>query len=61
MRCRCGRSSARRPRCAERTGRDPHLEIMIPLVDYEAELERMRDLVEEAAEATSALRSPSAR
>ena len=27
----------------ERTGRAPHLEIMIPLVDYERELELVRD------------------
>jgi len=33
----------------QRTGRDPQLEIMIPLVDYEAELERMRNLVVKAA------------
>jgi pyruvate,orthophosphate dikinase len=33
----------------ERTGRTPELEIMIPLVDYEAELERMRELVVDAA------------
>ena len=29
----------------ERTGEMPHLEIMIPLVDYERELELMRELV----------------
>jgi pyruvate,orthophosphate dikinase len=33
----------------ERSGRAPELEIMIPLVDYEAELERMRKLVVDAA------------
>jgi pyruvate, orthophosphate dikinase len=34
----------------ERTGRTPHLEVMIPLVDYERELELMRALVLESAE-----------
>jgi pyruvate, orthophosphate dikinase len=33
----------------DRTGRAPEVEIMIPLVDYEAELERMRALVLDAA------------
>jgi pyruvate,orthophosphate dikinase len=33
----------------ERTGKAPHLEVMIPLVDYETELELMRDLVVGAA------------
>ena len=33
----------------ERTGQGPELEIMIPLVDYEAELERLRKLVVDAA------------
>jgi pyruvate, orthophosphate dikinase len=33
----------------ERCGRAPELEIMIPLVDYEQELERMRKLVVDAA------------
>jgi pyruvate,orthophosphate dikinase len=33
----------------ERCGRAPEVEIMIPLVDYEQELERMRKLVVEAA------------
>ena len=38
----------------ERTGSVPHLEIMIPLVDYEHELALMRDLVQRAAaQATS--------
>ena len=36
---------------AERTGSAPRLEIMIPLVAYEKELEFMRDLVEGAVEA----------
>ena len=30
----------------ERSGEAPHVEIMIPLVDYEQELELMRELVE---------------
>ena len=34
-----------------RSGRAPHLEVMIPLVDYERELELMRALVLESAEA----------
>ena len=33
----------------ERTGKAPLLEVMIPLVDYETELELMRDLVVDAA------------
>jgi pyruvate, orthophosphate dikinase len=33
----------------ERTGKAPLLEVMIPLVDYETELELMRELVERAA------------
>jgi pyruvate,orthophosphate dikinase len=33
----------------ERTGQAPELEIMVPLVDYEAELERIRALIERAA------------
>jgi pyruvate,orthophosphate dikinase len=33
----------------ERCGRSPHLEIMIPLVDYEQELKILRDLVEDVA------------
>ena len=33
----------------ERTGEMPHLEVMIPLVDYERELELMRDLIERVA------------
>jgi pyruvate, orthophosphate dikinase len=33
----------------DRTGEAPRVEIMIPLVDYEAELERMRRLVTDAA------------
>ncbi len=33
----------------ERSGAEPVVEIMIPLVDYEQELEMMRDLVERAA------------
>ena len=37
-------------RCAERTGAPPQVEIMIPLVDYERELELLRDLVERVAE-----------
>jgi len=32
-----------------RTGRSPHLEIMIPLVDYEQELSILRELVEDVA------------
>jgi pyruvate,orthophosphate dikinase len=36
----------------ERAGSAPHLEIMIPLVAYEAELETMRDLVVRTAERT---------
>jgi pyruvate, orthophosphate dikinase len=36
-------------RVRERCGRAPELEIMIPLVDYEQELERMRQLVVDAA------------
>jgi pyruvate,orthophosphate dikinase len=34
----------------ERTGTPPRVEVMIPLVDYELELELVRDMVEEAAE-----------
>jgi pyruvate,orthophosphate dikinase len=34
----------------ERTGDAPHVEIMVPLVDYEMELELMRELVVEVAE-----------
>jgi pyruvate,orthophosphate dikinase len=34
----------------ERTGSMPHLEVMIPLVDYERELELLRDLVERVGE-----------
>jgi pyruvate,orthophosphate dikinase len=33
----------------ERTGTPPRVEVMIPLVDYELELELVRDMVEEAA------------
>ena len=33
----------------ERTGEMPHLEVMIPLVDYERELELMRDQIERVA------------
>ena len=33
----------------ERTGEMPHLEVMIPLIDYERELELMRDLIERIA------------
>ena len=33
----------------ERTGEMPHLEVMIPLVDYERELELMRDHIERVA------------
>ena len=33
----------------ERTGEMPHLEVMIPLVDYERELELMRDHIERIA------------
>src|SRR5919197_810013 len=36
----------------ERTGKAPEVEIMIPLVDYERELEVLRKLVERAAAAT---------
>ena len=36
----------RAARCEERTGEAPKLEIMIPLVAYEQELELMRELVE---------------
>ena len=32
-------------RCTSAPARPPHLEIMIPLVDYEQELEIMRELV----------------
>ena len=35
----------------DRTGAMPHLEVMIPLVDYERELEVLRDLVERVGEA----------
>ncbi len=38
----------------ERTGESPHLEVMIPLVAYERELEVMRDLVERVAAEESA-------
>ena len=41
---------ARRAAVAERTGRAPHLEIMIPLVAYERELELVRDRVLAVAE-----------
>src|SRR4051794_29240336 len=34
----------------ERTGRDPHLEIMVPLVAYEGELEVMRRMILEVGE-----------
>jgi pyruvate, orthophosphate dikinase len=34
----------------ERTGRMPHLEVMVPLVDYELELAFMRRLIERVAE-----------
>ncbi len=34
----------------ERSGEAPHLEVMIPLVDYEAELEILRKLVVDAAQ-----------
>ena len=30
----------------ERTGHEPHLEIMVPLVAYERELELMRELID---------------
>ena len=33
----------------ERTGEMPHLEVMIPLIDYERELELMRDHIERVA------------
>ena len=33
-----------------RTGHSPHLEVMIPLVDYERELELLRDLIERVGE-----------
>jgi pyruvate,orthophosphate dikinase len=36
------------------TGQSPRVEIMIPLVDYERELEEMRKLVEDAASAAAA-------
>ena len=45
-RCRCGRSSAPRWRCASAPASAPTVEIMIPLVDYERELELMRELVD---------------
>ena len=42
-----GRGDHRAPRAVrERTGKPPQLEIMIPLVAYERELELMRELVE---------------
>ena len=44
-RCRRARSSAPRKAVAERSGEAPQLEIMIPLVAYEKELELMRELV----------------
>jgi pyruvate,orthophosphate dikinase len=34
----------------DRTGDKPHLEVMIPLVDYEREIELLRDYVEQTAE-----------
>jgi pyruvate,orthophosphate dikinase len=37
----------------DRTGRAPQVEIMIPLVDYERELELLRSLVEDAAAAAA--------
>ena len=45
-RCRCGRSSRRRSRCAKDSGESPQLEVMVPLVAYEQELELMRGLVD---------------
>jgi pyruvate,orthophosphate dikinase len=41
----------RAARAAAEGGRAPHLEIMIPLVDYEQELEIMRELVESVGDA----------
>jgi pyruvate,orthophosphate dikinase len=34
----------------ERTGDKPHLEVMIPLVDYEREIELLRDYIEQTGE-----------
>ena len=48
-RCRCGRSSGPRWPCATGPG-GAHVEIMIPLVAYERELDLMRELVERVAE-----------
>ena len=45
-RCRCGRSSAPRSRCASAPATRAEVEIMIPLVAYERELELMRELVD---------------
>ena len=43
----------------ERTGAEPAVEIMIPLVDYEQELEQMRALVERGRAQPSRRRTPS--
>jgi pyruvate,orthophosphate dikinase len=48
MQVRALMSAARAVR--ERTGEAPHLEVMIPLVDYEQEIERMRALVVQEAD-----------
>ena len=49
-RCRCGRSSGRRARSSERTGEAPLVEIMHPLVGFEEELRRLRELTVRVAE-----------
>jgi pyruvate,orthophosphate dikinase len=44
------RAMTRAPRpCASAPGEMPHLEVMIPLIDYERELELMRDQIERIA------------
>ncbi len=48
-RCRCGRSRAPRSPSASGRARRPQLEIMVPLVAYERELEVVRELIERVA------------
>ena len=44
-RCRCGRSCAPQRAVTERLGHPPRLEVMVPLIDYERELEIIEELI----------------